>query len=127
MRASARILFVFGIFLIVCGVLGWASAGFSDRAKTAVLSGAGSGALILVSGFLANGASRTMQAIGAHAGMGLALLFGGTFVWRAIVAWQDVSSGEPKTMTASLLSAMAVAALVSLALLVKSRPATQSA
>lgn len=109
--SPAKVLLGFGVFLIVAGFLGWASTGFAERGRTAIMSGAGSGALILICGFFATRAG-ILSSLGRWAGVVLSGLFGGTFAWRASIAFQDPT----KMSTAILLSSMAVAALATVIL-----------
>ena len=107
----AKILLSFGAFLIVAGFLGWASTGFTDRGKTAIMMGAGSGILILITGFLA-GRAGALGTVARWAGVVFSGLFGGTFAWRASIAWQDPT----KLSTAILLTSMGIAALATVIL-----------
>lgn len=109
--SPAKVLLGFGVFLIVAGFLGWASTGFTDRGKTAIMSGAGSGVLMLICGFLASRPG-AFGNIARWAGVVFSGLFGGTFAWRGSIAWQD----PEKLSTAILLSSMAIAALATVIL-----------
>lgn len=113
----------FGLFLGACGLLGWAAAGFTAKAKTAILSGGMSGGLMVVAGLLASRESPLARRIGRGAGTILPILFGGVFSWRAIVGWQAVGAGEPKVYVAALLSGMALAALATFVILIRLRRA----
>lgn len=106
----AKVLLSFGAFLIVAGFLGWASTGFTERGKTAIMSGAGSGILILLTGLLAG--RHALGNVARWAGVVLSGLFGGTFAWRASIAWQDPT----KLSTAILLTSMGIAALATVIL-----------
>lgn len=117
----------FGVFLVACGLLGWAAAGFTAKAKTAILSGGMSGGLMIGSGWLASRPSLRARNIGRAAGTALPLLFTGVFSWRSIIAWQSVAAGAPKLYVAVLLSTMAVAALATFAILLWTRGAGRSA
>lgn len=122
MRTSS-ILIAYGLFLIVCGVLGWAASGFEERAKTAILSGGTSGLLMLTLGLFQQ--RRRMESL-RPAGALFAGLYGGVFSWRSIVAWGDVSAGEPKAMVATLLTLMAIASFGTVILLLRSREAFET-
>lgn len=121
------ILLRFGLFLIVCGLLGWAATGFSDRGKTAIASGGVSGMLILACALLSGMQKPLLRRLGFYGAIGFTVLFGAAFVWRSTVAWMAVASGEPKHYVAALLTAMALAAMAVLALVVRAnriRPVT---
>lgn len=121
-NAASKILFGYGLFLIVCGFLGWAATGFSSSGKTAIMSGGVSGALVLVSAWLAGRPAKKLQMIGAHLGLVLPLLFAIPFTWRGIVGWQATAAGEDKLYVAILLSSMALASLIVFVLLIMNRP-----
>lgn len=119
MDRVARVLLAFGLFLIVSGLLGWASTGFSDRGKTAILSGAVSGSIMIGWAFLVAKGPRALAATARWGALAFTVLFGGTFVWRGIVAWQSVAAGDPKLAVALLLSVMACASLAAAVLQVR--------
>ncbi|MEM8834478.1 MAG: hypothetical protein AAGD00_01535 [Planctomycetota bacterium] len=121
-NAASKILFGYGLFLIVCGFLGWAATGFTSSGKTAILSGGMSGVLVLASAVLAGRPAKKMQMIGAHLGLVLPLLFAIPFTWRGIVGWQATAAGEDKLYVAILLSSMALASVVVFVLLLVNRP-----
>jgi hypothetical protein len=122
MPRYAKVMIGFGVFLAVCGFLGWALTGFEARAKTAILSGGITGATMIAMGFVSASPSHKLKMIGIHLGMVLPLVFGGVFVWRASVGWKAVAAGMPKVGTSVLISLMAVASFVTLATILKMRP-----
>lgn len=109
----------FGLFLVASGVLGWAAAGFAAEAKTAILSGAVSGGLMLACGALVARGPRGLARAAGAAGTALPIVFAGAFAWRAIVAWMETFGGEAKLYVAALLSTMTVAAVVTFGALLK--------
>ena len=113
------ILVRFGVFLIVCGLLGWAATGFSDRGKTAIASGGMSGMVMLICAWLSGGPKPGLRRVGFYAALVMTVLFGAAFVWRAVVAWMALMAGDPKLYVALLLTVMALAAMVVLARLVR--------
>lgn len=117
MSSLTKLFLVFGCFLIVCGVLGWAATGFEERGKTAILSGSASGAMILVAAFL----SKKNPRWGGFLGLFFTVLFGGTFVWRASIAWSEVLDNEPKLPVAALLSLMAIGCIAVTILAIRTR------
>lgn len=116
----------FGVFLILCGFGGWAASGFSAYAKTAILSGSVCGALMIVAGVLARKPGPGPRRIGLLMGLVLPLIFCGVFTWRAIVAWQATAAGQPKLYVAVLLTVMAAASAVTLAVIARYRVAASS-
>lgn len=123
MARLERLVAGYGGFLILAGVLGWASTGFSDKGKTAILSGLVTGLVML--GLL--GAFRIapegLRRPVTWAMLAFTSLFAGTFIWRGLMAWQAVLQGEPKVATAILLTTMAVTSLVVAVELWRRRPA----
>lgn len=111
MERIARILRAFGLFFIVAGLVGWASTGFSDRGKIAILSGAVSGLVMIGWAFLVAKGPPSLVVAARWGAFAFTLLFGGTFIWRGLVAWQDVAAGEPKVQVAALLTVVAVVCL----------------
>lgn len=99
----------FGLFLFICGILGYASN--PGAAKTALYSGGTFGGLSALWGFwmLKGGGVFPMLAAGFTT-----FILCGAFTWRAVVSWQAVSRGEPKLIAACLISAMLVGSILSL-------------
>ena len=115
MSKRATQMIVFGAFLGLCGVLGWAATGFAWKAKTAILSGAMCGSLMVGCGLLLFRGRGWRASIGDAGGTFLPLVFCGVFTWRAVIAWGDWSGGEPKLAVAALLTLMALVSLVTFA------------
>jgi hypothetical protein len=118
MPRHAKLLFGYAAFLVVCGFLGWAASGFTEKAKTAILSGSATGGIVFAVAFLSTRRHALLASAGRGLGVFFPLAFGGVFIWRATVAWQDVAAGEPKVYVGVLLSAMATASLVTAGILV---------
>jgi hypothetical protein len=104
-----KVLLAFGVFLVVAGVVGWASTGFTSRGKTAIVMGSATGTIMLLCGVAAG--SVKWRTLGERVGLGFAVMFGGVFVWRAVMAWLQVAEGLPKVPVAVLLSTMSAVAL----------------
>lgn len=99
----------FGIFLILCGLAGYASN--PAAAKTALMSGATFGSLSAIWGFWMLKGGRLLVLIAS----GLTtLMLCGVFCWRSIVSWQAFADGEPKLFAAILITAMLVGSILSL-------------
>jgi len=113
LRAQGRWLMVFGGFLIVCGLLGYASN--PAEAKTALISGGSFGLLFMVLGWLLR------REIGFIRWVGLTLagMLAGVFTWRASVSWEAVANGESKQVAAVLITAMLVGALATIVRLLR--------
>ena len=105
----------FGAFLAACGFAGWAAAGFTAKAKTAILSGSVSGALMIAAGWLAGRSTPGLRRAGVILGIAAAALLAAAFTWRASVAWALHARGEPKLYVAILLTAMGAGAYLVLA------------
>ena len=99
----------FGIFLMVCGILGYASNPVA--AKTALLSGGSFGALCIGWGIWLKKGGGLIPLIGAGV---TTLMLCAAFTWRSIVTWQAVVEGEPKRFAASLISVMLVGSVLTL-------------
>ena len=106
----------YGIFLVVIGLLGFASN--PEKAKTALMSGGTFGTLSIIWGaVMAKGI-----AWGRYAALGTTSLLALVFGWRAWMGWQAVMAGQPKLIAASLITAMLVASLMLLPLLFRKTP-----
>ncbi|MGB0745306.1 MAG: hypothetical protein ACPGSB_12345 [Opitutales bacterium] len=116
-KAIGRWYLGFGLFLILCGVAGYASN--PTAAKTALMSGGTFGTLSALWGIWMLKGGRLAVFIAAVA---TTLLLCAAFTWRSIVSWQAVSAGEPKTFAASLITAMLVASVLSMVQLLRARP-----
>ena len=104
----------FGIFLILCGLAGYASN--PAAAKTALISGTTFGTLSALWGFWMLKGGRLLALLAA----GLTtLMLCGAFTWRSIVSWQAYSDGEPKLFAAALITAMLFASVASLVQLLR--------
>ncbi len=107
----------FGLFLILCGVAGYASN--PAAAKTALISGGTFGTLSALWGVWMLKGGRLGVFVAA---LLTTLMLCGAFTWRSIVSWQAVGAGEPKTFAASLITAMLIASILSLIQLFRARP-----
>lgn len=106
----------FGLFLILCGIAGYLSN--PAAAKTALMSGGTFGLLSAAWGFWFMKGGKLFAFIAAFL---TTLMLCAAFTWRSIVSWQAVADGEPKTFAASLISAMLIAAVLSIIQLVRAR------
>ncbi|WFB37762.1 hypothetical protein P3T73_08320 [Kiritimatiellota bacterium B12222] len=112
----------YGLFLFLCGVMGFASN--PSAAKTALISGGTFGSLSALWGFWMLKGGRVLPFIAA--GM-TTLMLCGVFTWRATVSWQAVSRGEPKWVAAILITSMLLGSALSLLQLVKAVSVWQKA
>ena len=108
----------FGVFLILCGLVGYASN--PAAAKTALMSGATFGTLSALWGFWMLKGGRLFAFIAASL---TTLMLCAAFCWRSVVSWQAYADGEPKLFAATLISAMLVGSIISLFKLVIARKA----
>jgi len=104
----------YGFFLILTGMLGYASN--PAQAKTALLSGGFFGCLNLFWAALA----RTGFAKVRLAALASTLFLSAVFLWRSSVSWMSVAAGEPKQIAALLISLMLLASLALLYILLRS-------
>jgi uncharacterized membrane protein (UPF0136 family) len=94
---TADYLVVFGIFLILLGVIGYMT--HPEKAHTALIFGGGFGALWMLWGILsAKGVRWSWPA--ALATTALLLM---ACVWRASLSWLAVASGQAETVFASII------------------------
>jgi hypothetical protein len=126
MSKPAKVLAILGVFLLIAGLLGWAATGFTDKGKTAIMSGAASGSILLISAWL-SARPGVFGLVSWQIGLGFAALFGSTFIWRASIAWMDVMSGGDKLPIAILLSKMALATAVALFVSIRMKKAETAA
>lgn len=105
----------YGAFLIAVGIAGYLSN--PEKAATAVLSGGTFGTLSIAWGLLLR-RGHAWARRGAIATTGLLAV---VFTWRASVGWIAVAAGQSeKLVAAALISAMLVASLTTLWVLVTS-------
>lgn len=105
----------YGAFLIAVGIAGYLSN--PEKAATAVLSGGTFGTLSMAWGLLLR-RGHAWARRGAIATTGLLAV---VFTWRASVGWIAVAAGQSeKLVAAALISAMLVASLTTLWVLVTS-------
>ena len=105
----------FGIFLIACGLAGYASN--PEAAKTALISGGTFGTLSAFWGFWILKGGRLLALLAA----GLTtLILCAAFTWRSIISWQAYTEGEPKLFAATLITGMLFASITSLVQLFRS-------
>jgi len=104
----------YGAFLIAIGVAGFLSN--PAKAATALLSGGTFGTLSIILGFLL-GRGRGWARTAATATTGFLAL---VFTWRSAATWLAVRSGQPgKLVAAWLITAMLVASVVTLVVLLR--------
>jgi uncharacterized membrane protein (UPF0136 family) len=111
-------LILYGGFLMLVGLAGYLSN--PEKAKTALISGGGFGALSMLWGVLgARGVRWSLSAALTSTGL-LAVVFG----WRASVSWLAVLDGHrAKWFAASLITLMLAASIAMLIRLIKARKA----
>lgn len=122
MPAYSRWLFFFAAFLVLAGVVAFAASGFAPRAKTAIMMGTLTGAIMGTLGYLSTKTKLAKPALGTA--IFFALFFGSTFTWRSIIAWQNI---DQKLYLAILLTVMACASLATIIALTKMWPRSQKA
>jgi len=106
----------YGLFLMAIGVLGFLSN--PEKAKTALLSGGGFGALSIVLGVLLHRGLRWARG----AAVATAALLAAVFIWRAGAGWVAVAQGQSEKRTAALLiTLMLAASLLTLFVLLRPR------
>eukprot|EP00049_Salpingoeca_infusionum_P018818 m.358913 g.358913 ORF g.358913 m.358913 type:complete len:122 (+) comp18337_c0_seq1:302-667(+) len=102
-------MFYLGAFLLCSGTLAWALAGYTQKARMAVIVGGATGTVSALFGLLMRSASAnsTLETISLYGSKGYCLMLTGVFAWRAYLSF-----GDPKyTTTGIIISAMCLASL----------------
>jgi hypothetical protein len=99
----------YGIFLFLCGLVGYVSN--PTAAATALMSGSLFGGLSVAWGILL-GRGLGFARWGA---LVTCVMLCGVFGWRSTVSWQAVASGSPKLLAASLITLMLVGSIATVA------------
>jgi len=116
---SGAILICYGLFLIIAGLAGYLSN--PEKAKTALMSGGTFGLIQILVGSIASKGWKPARKIGIGVCAFLTLIFS----WRSIVSWMAVAGGNgDKLFAASLISTMLIASVVTIILLLRSKPAS---
>jgi hypothetical protein len=116
-------MFFYALFLAVCGFAAFGLAGFDwAHAKTALIVGLGTAAVIVVCALLAGMLARNRAAgmIGIHLGLVLPLLFAAMFAWRAYKTFD--TGGDEKRYLAIVLTVMAAGSLIAFIAILMTRP-----
>jgi hypothetical protein len=109
----------YAVFLALGGFAGFALSGFSPKARSSLIVGCSTAAVIAVCAYLSRvSAGVRMRKIGIHLGLVLPLLLAGVFGWRSWLA----SASPDKMYLAQLLACMAAVSVVVLATLIKLKP-----
>jgi uncharacterized membrane protein (UPF0136 family) len=106
----------YGAFLITIGVVGFLSN--PEKAATALISGGSFGALSMAWGLLLR-RGRGWARLAAMATTGFLIL---VFTWRSAASWLAVRNGHPeKRVAACLITAMLIASVVTVGVLLRAR------
>ncbi|MCA9284159.1 MAG: hypothetical protein KDA22_03020 [Phycisphaerales bacterium] len=94
---SPRIMLIYAIFLVACGVAAFAMSGFDARARTALIAGGGAAAVMAGCAFMAAQLqrSRAVGMTGIHLGLIAPMVFAGLFLWRGLEAYVSYKAGVP--------------------------------
>lgn len=116
---TAGYLVIFGIFLILLGMIGYVT--HPEKAHTALIFGGGFGALSVLWGILAAKGIRWSKL----AALLTAILLSVACVWRAGLGWLAVANGQSEKVFASLvITLMLAVSAVMLVVLLKDRRAS---
>lgn len=111
-KRLGSILVAYGLFLVLAGVVGFEIT--KETSRSSLFNGTIFGTLVVILGFL----HRQGRMWTHPASLSASAIFTLTFVWRAIVQWLDVTSGDvTRVNIAALLSLMAVVSAVVTAIL----------
>lgn len=103
----------YGAFLVAMGVTGYLSN--PEKAATALISGGTFGALSMGWGVLL----RRGMGWARWAALATTGLLTAVFAWRSTASWAAVQAGQPKLVAALIITAMGLASLATLYVLVK--------
>ncbi|MCO6465528.1 MAG: TMEM14 family protein [Bradyrhizobiaceae bacterium] len=110
-KVIARYISLYGLFLIVCGVVGYVIT--QDHSQSSLVNGIVGGILMVVIGLL----HRQNRSYTLPAAMGACGIFTITFIWRAIVQWPLVGGSSSHLVVALLLTMMTLVSVVMVAVL----------
>jgi len=79
----SKTIYSYAGFLLLCGVLGFAMAGFDSKAKSSLFMGGGSAAAVAACAYLIRNQQLRVAEKAFKAAIALPIIFAGTFVWRA--------------------------------------------
>lgn len=114
LRQLGAWVFGYGVFLLAVGIAGYLSN--PAKAATALVSGGTFGALSMLLGFLLRRGLRWAH-VAALATTGFLTL---VFSWRSVATWGAVRSGNSEKLVAAwLITAMLVASVVTLGILLR--------
>jgi hypothetical protein len=125
---SPRIMFAYAAFLVVCGLLAFAMAGFTAKAKTALIVAGVTAAPMIIAALLARmiHRRRTLGMIGIHVGLALPVLFTVGFVIQGWKSWQLYQSGQRELYLPIIIAVMAVGSVMAFIKLLRSRPGPEA-
>ena len=106
-----RLIFSYGIFLILCGVAGFLSN--PEKAKTALISGGLFGGLSITWAYLL----KRGEAWALHVARVMAILLSLIFAWRSFLSWMAVASGSGYKVVAAVLITLMLTGTLALLLL----------
>jgi uncharacterized membrane protein (UPF0136 family) len=110
---NSRWLYGFGIFLFVCGLVGFLSN--PSAAKTALISGSLFGGLSILWGALLGKG----HGFAKWAALVMTILLCAVFSWRSTASWQAVADGQPKVVAASLITLMLLGSIATVVKLLR--------
>lgn len=111
----------YGLFLVAMGVTGYLSN--PEKAATALISGGTFGTLSMAWGVLL----RRGMGWARLAALATTGLLTAVFAWRATASWTAVQAGEPKLVAAIIITAMGLASIATLVVLVTAPGRARSA
>lgn len=118
---SPKIMYGYAVFLVVCGFIAFAMAGFEMRALTALIAPAAMGGIMALMGWMASKieTNRLMGMIGIHVGMVLPLLLAVLF---GMLAYRRGTGDEPVIYLATIFGIMVLGSVITSVLIVLNRP-----
>lgn len=116
-HAESIVLAFFGVFLILAGFAAFMASGYAPSAKTAILSGSLSGAIMLVCAWLYSCRSSIRHKWGRRVGILISGLLAGVFSWRLTMALLEHGTETFAPYKPIIIGAMQVASLVVFGLL----------
>src|SRR5688500_13845748 len=121
MPVASKIMMAFGAVAVVCAVVGWGGA------DGLVQSGLAVGLAMFAAGAAAAQGRTSVRKTGQFIGLILPVVAAALFGWRSIDYWRTFASAGGRAMPAIRLTVMAVAALITLVVLIKLRAGDNTA
>jgi hypothetical protein len=118
---SPRLMMVYAVFLVACGVVAYFMAPTGSNPATALVVSSATAAIMVICAAMAGALNRnrTVGMIGIHAGLVLPVIFGALFAYRAVSTFQGAQN---KRYLAVILTIMAAGSVLAFLAILMTRP-----